>query len=222
MPYYHDVLYRRDQAIRDIVFFFHECAEYGTIFGDNNYSPGLLGGPYYEFFEEGEGEDWADYEREVVFAYRQQGYEFGRDEEADLLLQAGSVLLFVAMLEDWRGESGFPFGARDGEAESEGSGHPLEAYVRSLLRAWRRVRESPDHPTRLAYVTALALCAVLDRRPHLATRLDEALTDGGLLIDLRAAIHAGGDELAPERASELELDSYATYIRAYFTKRSRG
>ena len=222
MPYHRDIGYTRDQLIRDITFLFHECADYNHIYGDNNYWS-LLRGPYYEFFEEGESPDDVAYFRSLNPNVREESEE--RQEPTitahadDLFLQAGSVLLFFSMLRDWEQGSGYAFGAHGGERR-----HPLPLYVQRLLRAYRRVRYTPEHPTRPLYVATLEFLGLLDRAPGHdpmePTELAKWLENDELLTEVRTLVAEDGLTVTEAQFSEIERALYNRYIRSYFAERA--
>lgn len=193
--------YSRDQVIRDIVFLFHQCARFGTVYGDNDYGT-LLRGPYYELFQVAMDSDEQDDPIE------RQGREYGiaRDGVEDRFVQVGSVLMFVAMLVDWLDGSGFAFGTYRGECH-----HSLATYVRYLLRAYGHVRTDDDSPVRPVYAAALSLCSLLDKRGDLASELYPSLLD-----ELRTMTREDGLEIPSEWLPAILADLYQRYVRAYF------
>ncbi|WIG59883.1 MAG: hypothetical protein OJF49_002631 [Ktedonobacterales bacterium] len=212
MPYNREVPHSRDELIRDILFLYHECANYGTIYGNNNYWT-LLRGPYYEFFDE--GEDFDAYAAELKSeGFPDFSYEDGGDP-LDPLIRVGSVLLFISMLENWHGEDGYPFGTYEGECR-----HPLPTYVRRLLHAYRRVRTDEAAAERPVYAAALSICAALDKASQRA-QFSEELHDEVLLAELRAVIREDQLGKTDEQLGELKRWLYTTYMRAYFLELSQ-
>lgn len=209
MPYNREVSYSRDELIRDILFLYHECANYGTIYSDNNYWT-LLRGPYYEFFEEGEGEDFEEYIAEL----KREGNQYGvLKDPLDRVIRIGSVLLFISMLEAWP-HTGHPFNT-----------HPLPTYIRCLLHAYRRVRTVETSEERPVYAAALSLCAFLDESSQLpwfrVEKFSEVLQDEILLEELRAVIQEDQLGVTREQVADIEHWLYTTYIRTYFLELSQ-
>lgn len=74
MPTFHD------KIVRDITYFYHECADFRTIFGDNDYWALLKALYYRAFFNE------------------------------DAFVRHGALLIFIGMFIDWIEGGGFAFG----------------------------------------------------------------------------------------------------------------
>jgi hypothetical protein len=206
--------------VRDIVYLFHVSADYEYIWGDNDYWS-LLRGHYYTYFEEGEG--WDNAHLWVNNLHRPTGEddeESGRTpNEFERFVQVGSVLLFLSMLCDWEQGSGYAFGTHDGECR-----HSLPLYVRSALRAYRRVRTMPDHPTRPAYIAVLVTLSTLEHKKwpgsgisHLETRLDNP----ELLAEVRELINEDGLDWSHDQWVKLMFDVYDIYVRSYFAERAK-
>lgn len=222
MPYGRDVGYTRDQLLRDITLLLHECADYNHIYGDNDYWS-LLNGPYYEFFEEGESPEDVTYFRSLhpnapVKDEEAQGTTTYANEE-NLFLQAGSVLLFFSMLTDWEQGSGYAFGIHGGVCR-----HPLPLYVQRLVRAYRRVRSTPEHPTRPLYFATLQFLGLLDNARHRdragRTDLEAMLEDAELLKDVRALVAKDGLSVTRAQFIEVERAIYNRYVQGYFAERA--
>jgi hypothetical protein len=135
--------YTRDHVIRDIVYFFHLCAQYHGLPTDAALYGSVVSGPYEQFFE---GEDPHDPE--------------------DRLIREGSLLIFLGMLDDWDASASFSF------AEISPGGHAsLTAYLAALLRAYEHARERQDERITFLCEEALALLASIERRGHWAREL---------------------------------------------------
>jgi len=123
------------------------------------------------------------------------------------------------MLRDWEQGSGYAFGVHSGERR-----HSLPQYVQRLLRAYRRVRNSPEHPTLPLYVATLTFLAMLDRPSRHAsiarTELAEGLQDADLIAEVRTLIAEDGLTVTSAQFNEIEQSLYARYIRSYFAERS--